>query len=60
MIIASLFLIPQVDKGVVPLAGTSGETTTQGQTCQLWFSKLLTALISARGTHVTRQFIDVF
>lgn len=24
-------LSPQVDKGVVPLAGTNGETTTQGK-----------------------------
>lgn len=31
-IVAYLFLTPQVDKGVVPLAGTAGETTTQGQT----------------------------
>lgn len=31
MDIASLFVAPQVDKGVVPLAGTAGETTTQGQ-----------------------------
>lgn len=26
-----LFLSLQVDKGVVPLAGTNGETTTQGR-----------------------------
>lgn len=31
MDIASPFVAPQVDKGVVPLAGTAGETTTQGQ-----------------------------
>lgn len=31
------FLPPQVDKGVVPLAGTAGETTTQGQIHPLRF-----------------------
>lgn len=30
-----LFVDPQVDKGVVPLAGTSGESTTQGQSYHL-------------------------
>lgn len=32
IVVTSLSLITQVDKGVVPLAGTCGETTTQGQT----------------------------
>lgn len=35
------FLPPQVDKGLVPLAGTAGETTTQGQSHQLWCAVLL-------------------
>lgn len=30
-LILTLWALPQVDKGVVPLAGTAGETTTQGQ-----------------------------
>lgn len=29
--ISPLFFSAQVDKGVVPLAGTNGETTTQGE-----------------------------
>lgn len=28
---AAFLFSPQVDKGVVPLAGTDGETTTQGR-----------------------------
>lgn len=32
--LTSLVLSPQVDKGVVPLAGTNGETTTQGMMLQ--------------------------
>lgn len=28
---SDLVPVPQVDKGVVPLAGTDGETTTQGE-----------------------------
>lgn len=32
IVIPSLSHITQVDKGVVPLAGTCGETTSQGQT----------------------------
>ncbi|CAG08958.1 unnamed protein product [Tetraodon nigroviridis] len=41
----------KVDKGVVPLAGTAGETTTQGEIPQLW-SALLLRLCS----HVLQMF----
>lgn len=36
MFLPFLSCISQVDKGVVPLAGTSGESTTQGATNHSW------------------------
>lgn len=50
MVVNSVRVIPQVDKGVVPLAGTCGETTTQGQTQLFCFTH----------TKYTARFFDTF
>lgn len=47
---------PQVDKGVVPLAGTAGETTTQGQGHQLCCSLTTDALYLQTCGHFSNVF----
>lgn len=54
-----LFLHFQVDKGVVPLAGTNGETTTQGRNHQERILLNLTNIIGAPATFLTGTSVFV-
>lgn len=54
-----LFLHFQVDKGVVPLAGTNGETTTQGRNQQEHTLLNLTNVIGTPATFLTSTCVFV-
>lgn len=64
LIVIFLFLLSQVDKGVVPLAGTCGETTTQGQTqtalVQLTADITLITNSNAYNKTIYRCFLNLF